>query len=156
MTGPVGGVVVGTFLMCAVGGVLPWVSSEIVLTGAVLLVAPPEIAILVAAAAAGQMLAKTVVYGLARWAPERLPRKAREALSRGDVVGRSRTATSLALLASSSLGLPPFYLTTLAAGVLRVPLAVFAAAGLAGTLLRYTAFALGATLVASGTGAPVP
>lgn len=156
VTGPVDGVVVGSFLMCIVAGVFPWVNGEIVVTGAALLVAPPKMAALVAAAATGQMLAKTAIYGVARWAPERLPRKARRALSRSEVLGRSRVATGLALLVSSSIGFPPFYLTTLAAGVLRVPLGVFAAVGLAGTLLRYTAVVVAATLVASGAGAPAP
>lgn len=144
------GVIAGAFLTCVVGGFLPWVNTEVVVTGAALVVAPPEIAVLVLAAATGQMLAKTSVYTLARWAPERLPRKARDFLSSPRALSGNRAGTILALLASSSVGLPPFYLTTLAAGTLRVPLMVFAGAGLAGTALRYTALALGATLVAAG------
>lgn len=145
--------IVGVFLTCIVGGFLPWVNTEVVVTGAALVVTPPDTVLLVLLAAAGQMLAKTAVYVLARRAPERLPEKARTFLSRPDRLGRGRTAVTLALLASSAVGLPPFYLTTLAAGALRVPLVVFACAGLAGTAVRYTVLAVGAATVASGLGA---
>jgi len=136
-----------SFVGCVVGGVFPWVNTELIVTGAALLAAPNDIAGLVALAAAGQALAKSTVYALARWAPHLLPRKLRNLLTRGRGLGRGRWSVPLTLLASSSVGLPPFFLTTVAAGALRVPFAVFAATGLVGTVLRYSVLAYGATLL---------
>jgi membrane protein YqaA with SNARE-associated domain len=146
------GVIVGAFLACVVGGLLPWLNTEIVVTGAALLLTPPEIALLVSLATVGNMLAKTGVYGLARWAPHRLPEKARKFLSKPDRLGKGGWAVSLTLLASSTAGLPPFYLTTLAAGALRVPLVIYGTMGFAGTAIRYGVLATGAALASAGLG----
>jgi membrane protein YqaA with SNARE-associated domain len=144
--------ILGTFAGCVVGGVLPWINTEVILTGAALLAAPNDIAALVLAAAAGQTFAKSAVYALARWAPHLLHRKARAFLVRGRSLGRRRRAVPLTLLVSSAVGFPPFFLTTLAAGALRVPFVVFASAGLAGAAIRYATLAYGAVLVTGGLG----
>jgi len=143
-------VILGAFVGCLLGGLLPWINSEVIVGGAALALAVEQAAWLAVAAAAGQMIAKTGVYCLARWAPGRLPRRMRAALERADVLRRSRRATTLTVLASSCVSLPPFYLVTLAAGVVRVPLLVFAGAGLTGTFLRYAVLIAGATAAKSG------
>lgn len=143
-------VILGTFVACVVGGILPWVNTEVAVTGAALLVAPTELVLLVVAAAGGHVLSKTSVYALARWAPRHLPAKAREALARTDRLREAGWPAALAILVSSAAGLPPFFLTTLAAGAMRIPVALFVCAGLVGTALRYAVLAGGAALVASG------
>jgi len=143
-------VILGTFAGCIVGGIFPWINTEVIVAGSVLLAAPHDIGWLVVAAAAGHTLAKTGVYALARWAPHLLPSRAKGLLARGQRLSDRAWMVPLTLLASSSAGLPPFFVTTIAAGMLRVPLVVFASAGMAGTSLRYAALAYGATLVTGG------
>jgi membrane protein YqaA with SNARE-associated domain len=85
------------------------------------------------------MLAKSALYGVTRWAPERLPRRARDALGKAERFRRRKHLVTAAVFLGSSLSLPPFYLVTLASGLLRVPFALYALAGLSGTALRYGA-----------------
>lgn len=122
------------------GGVFPWINGELVVAASTAVLPRHAVPVLVVAVSAAQLLAKAGLYALARWAPTRLPRRALALLerSRGAMEGR---ATVLILVASSAVSLPPFYLTTLAAGAVRVPLAVFLGAGATGVLARNAAVA---------------
>lgn len=139
----------GVFLSCLLGGVVPLVNVEAVVLAAAVLLEPSELPLLVGVVTAGQMVAKTALYGVARWAPSRLPERARNALSRTDTLGRNRPAAVGALLLSSAFGFPPFYVATLAAGVLRFPLAAYLISGIVGNLVRY-ALLVGAVGAARG------
>jgi membrane protein YqaA with SNARE-associated domain len=132
----------------AVGAVVPWVCTEAALVSAVILLPPRLVPVLVLGVALAQVAGKGALYGVARWAPRAVPQKARERLERLSARCRRRGPSGL-VLASSSLGIPPFYAVTLACGTLAVPLARFLAAALAGSLIRYAAFAL-ATELARG------
>ena len=65
----------------------------------------------------GQMVAKMGLFLTARWAPSRLPPRARVALSRGSsaIEGRDGAVNSI-IGVSAFVGLPPFYAVSLAAG----------------------------------------
>lgn len=143
-------VILGAFLGCLLGGFLPWINSEVIVAGSAMLLAADQLVVLAVAGAAGQMAAKVGVYALARWTPERLPKRLRGSLGKAQKLRRSRWATVLLVLASATVSLPPFYLVTLAAGMVRVPFAVFAGVGLAGTTLRYGILIVGATAVSRG------
>jgi membrane protein YqaA with SNARE-associated domain len=137
-----------------VSGFVPLVNGEVIVVGAALLVAPPQLVPLVLACACGQMLAKLALYTAARWSPRHLPRWARSSLERAESLKRLRGGSALLVLVSSGSGFPPFYLLTLTAGMLRVPIALFASVGFAGMLIRYSFLVWGATSLLAR--APVP
>jgi membrane protein YqaA with SNARE-associated domain len=136
--------------LCLVGGFLPWVNTEAAVAAAALLLPPAALPFLVIGAAAAQVLAKGSLYGLARWAPRGLPRGAQSRIGRLSARVAARRAPALTVLASSSLGIPPFYLTALACGAVAVPPAAFLAAAFAGGLLRYAVVSLAALVVKGG------
>jgi membrane protein YqaA with SNARE-associated domain len=85
----------------------------------------------------GQMAGKVVLYyagrGAVRLPGERIQRALREAEAR---LGRRPGMESAVLFSSATLGLPPFYLVTLASGMMHLPLPRFVVLGLLGRLLR--------------------
>ena len=129
--------VLGAAAACLAGGILPWINSEIAVVSASLLLPEAVVPALVLACAGGQMAAKCGLYGITRWAPHRLPERARSMLDRVQKYRDRRAILAAAAFSGALVAVPPFYLVTLACGVLRVPFPVFAAAGLAGTTLRY-------------------
>lgn len=128
---------VGAATACLVGGVLPWINSEIAVVSASLLLSETTLPALVLACAAGQMTAKCGLYGVTRWAPHLLPSRARGLLDRAHRYGRRRHLLAIGAFTGALVAIPPFYLVTLACGVLRMPFALFAVAGAAGTTIRY-------------------
>ncbi len=144
------GLLIGAAATVAVGGILPWINGEVVVAGAALLTPQSGLPVLVVACAAAQMSAKAVLYGVIRWMPERMPARARQLTSRIEAYRTRRGLLVLAIFSGSAIALPPFYLVTLACGMLRVPFALFAIAGLAGTISRYGFLAWFATALAVG------
>ena len=128
---------VGAGLTCLLGGVFPWINAELVVVGTALLLPPAGLPALVLGCATGQMAAKAGVYGLSRVAPDRLPERLRRLLSRTEHLRGSGRAMALTVLASALVSLPPFYLVTIASGVMRLPFALYAFLGLLGTTTRY-------------------
>jgi len=129
-------------------GFLPVVNIELYLVGAATLVPGCPPLVVVAAAALGQMAAKTLLFlggrGLVSL-PSRHAERARAAAARMAARGRSAPAF---VFTSALTGLPPFYLTSVAAGLVGVRTGPFVAAGLAGRLLRFSAvFAIPAVLL---------
>lgn len=131
------GILMGAAVGCAVGTILPWINTELVLLGAAVAMPSTGLPALVAVCVVARMIATVTLYGVTRWAPDRLPRRAREALGRAEQYRRRRGLLAAAVFFGSSLSVPPFYLVTLASGLVRVPFAVFALAGLSGTAVRY-------------------
>ena len=144
------GLLIGAVATVAVGGILPWINGEVVIAGAALLTPQSGLPTLVLACAAAQMSAKAVLYGVIRWVPERMPARARRLTSRIEAYRKRRGLLVLAVFSGSAIALPPFYLVTLACGMLRVPFALFAIAGLAGTISRYGLLAWFAAALAAG------
>lgn len=108
---------------------------------------------LVVAATAGQMAGKVLWYwgGLnvdrAPWAHKQLQKpKAKAALDRWHARAEGRPwFTAGLLLVSAAVGLPPYAVTAVLAGVLRVPFWVFVVTGLVGRGLRFWAVVAGTT-----------
>ena len=144
------GVLIGAAATVALGGIFPWINGEVVIAGAALLTPQSGIPALVLVCAAAQMSAKAVLYGVIRWVPERMPARARRLASRVEAYRTRRGLLVLAVFSGSAIALPPFYLVTMACGMLRVPFTLFAIAGLAGTISRYGLLAWFATALASG------
>lgn len=129
-----GGLLVG----CAVSGVLPLVNAELLVAGAALAAPGIGVPLVAAVSAAGQMITKTALFGLARWAPSRLPEKGRSALARASAaLERRGSAVGSLVFTSAAVGLPPFYGVSLAAGALGMRTRSFVLSGGAGRLVRF-------------------
>jgi membrane protein YqaA with SNARE-associated domain len=133
-----GGLLVGT----AVSGVLPLVNAEILIVAAAAAVPGAGVPLVVAVSTLGQMLTKTGLFALARWAPSRLPERAKKKLDRAaTAVSERGGAAGSFVFMSAALGIPPFYGTSLACGALGMRLPTFVVTGTAGRAIRFGAFA---------------
>lgn len=145
------GLVLAAALTCALGGILPWINSEIVVLGTAALLPPASLPLLVISCAVGQMTSKAGVYSVTRWAPHVMPLRARELLVRAERYRERRRLLVGAVLLGSAVSVPPFYLVTLASGLVRVPFAVFWIAGFVGTGARYSVLVWAACSLGAGS-----
>lgn len=128
----------GTFGYCVVSGLVPFVNAELYLLGASAL-APPALALpLVLAATLGQMTAKVAMYGtgrgMLRLPGERLRRWVMEAESWAQ---QRREAGNTLIFVSAASGFPPFYMVSIACGVMKVRFFPFLTLGFLGRLIRF-------------------
>jgi membrane protein YqaA with SNARE-associated domain len=136
-----------TFGVCALSAVVPVVNSEIYLLAASAM-APRELAVpLILAAASGQMLGKSVMYfagvGALRLPSERLRRMVARVEERYRAAGKGgATLGGGVILLSAVVGLPPFYVVSIACGLFRIPFAQFFVLGLFGRLVRFALIVL--------------
>ena len=142
-----GGLLVGT----AVSGVLPLVNAELLVVGAAVAAPGVGVPLVVAVSTLGQMLTKTLLFTVARYAPDRLPLKARAVLDRASraVAARGGAASSF-VFASAAIGVPPFYGVSLAAGALGMRLRSFVLSGSMGRVVRFGALACAARFIGQG------
>jgi membrane protein YqaA with SNARE-associated domain len=94
---------------------------------------------LVLAATAGQMVGKSAMYfagrGVVRLPGERMHRL----VAKAEAWGRNRPGVEGSLVfVSASTGFPPFYVTAIACGMLKVPFGPFFWLGFLGRLARFT------------------
>ncbi len=132
---------VATLAAAFLSGFVPFVNIEAYLVGAAALLPNSPPLVVVVAAALGQMAAKALLFLGGRGLVS-LPTHLRErALAASARLGTRR---SPALVFTSALtGLPPFYVVSVAAGLLGFRAGPFLLAGFAGRLLRFGAvFAL--------------
>jgi membrane protein YqaA with SNARE-associated domain len=142
-----GGLLVGT----AVSGLVPLVNAEILVAGAAVAAPGIGIPVLALVSTLGQMTSKTLLFGAARWAPARLPNKARAALdAAANAVARRGGAASSLVFTSAAVGLPPFYGVSLAAGALGMRLRTFVVSGGVGRAARFATMAWLARHVGEG------
>ena len=130
--------IAGTFLYCIGSAVIPVMHAEAYLI-AVSALSPPAVAwALVIAATIGQMIGKVAMYLAGRGAV-RLPSVwLRERIAKASAQVQNRRHVGNALIfVSSATGLPPFYVISVVAGVLRTPLTGFILFGAAGRFLRF-------------------
>lgn len=139
------GIYLATLIIGVLSGLVPVINGELFLLGAIKLLADDVAGALVVALlmAVGQMIAKIVLYQAALTVTElgtgKLAARLRAARERIDR-WKNKPLTVLAL--SATLGLPPFYLVTLACGVLRIRFVPFLWIGLVGRIIRFCALAL--------------
>ena len=130
----------GTLVFCFLAGLIPILNTEIFLVGiSVWAVRSPEqLPAIVLLAAVGQMTAKVILYyaGLGMFELPRGRMKARIEKARARL-DRWQKRPYLVLAISSSVGLPPFYLVSIAAGALRIGFRAFCLIGLAGRIVRF-------------------
>ena len=135
----------GLMAGAVLSGVIPLVNAELLVVGVAAAVPAAAIPLVAIVCGSGQMLSKSMLYGLARWAPSRLPHGARARLERASQgLTRRGGAAGSVVFTSASVGLPPFYGVSIAAGALRVRFATFVTLGLIGRILRFGVLAWGA------------
>lgn len=134
------GIYGGSFVVAIIAGLVPVVNTEVFLVGLVRLAVdrPEQLPIIVIASATGQMVAKIGLYFAGQSLLE-LPRGRYR--TKVELVRRKieqwKTKPYLIYAVSSVVGLPPFYLTVLAAGAMRIRFTAFLLIGLAGRLIRF-------------------
>ena len=137
------GLYFGTFLVCLIGGLVPIVNTEVFLVGLIALGAvksPSSLPAIVLLASLGQMVAKLILYhaglGMVELPRGRYREKIQAARAR---IERWRNKPKLVLAVSSTVGLPPLYLVSLAAGAAKMRLRTFLAIGMAGRIVHFAA-----------------
>ena len=130
----------GTFAVSLLAGLVPLVNAELFLVGLVRFAVdrPAQLPAIVVMAAAGQMVAKIGLYHAGRGLLE-LPRgRSQEKIATVRKKLESwRTKPYQVYAISSVLGLPPFYLTVLAAGAMKIRFNAFLVIGMSGRLVRF-------------------
>jgi len=134
------GLYVGTFVVCFVAGLVPLVNAELYLIGVTTMVvsSPSPLPAVVLLAALGQMTAKVLLYYVAQGALELPGQRHRERIARARVrMAKWQDKPKWVLFVSALLGLPPFYLVSLAAGALRIGIRTFCVLGMIGRIVRF-------------------
>jgi membrane protein YqaA with SNARE-associated domain len=135
------GIYGGSFVVSIIAGLIPVVNTELFLVGLVRFGVdrPAQLPGIVIASAVGQMVAKVGLYYAGQELLE-LPRGRYRA--KIETVRRKieqwRTKPYLVYAISAVVGLPPLYLTVLAAGAMKIRFIPFLVIGLAGRLLRFS------------------
>lgn len=131
--------ILGTFAYCVASAVIPVFHAEAYLiTMSALL--PPVLGVpLVLAGTLGQMIGKAAMYfagrGVVRLPGERMHRL----VAKAEEWGRNRPGVEGSLVfVSASTGFPPFYVVSIACGMLNVRFGPFFALGFLGRLARFT------------------
>ena len=134
------GIYGGTFAVSLIAGLIPLVNAEVFLVGLVRLAIDDasQLPWVVVAAAAGQMVAKIGLYHAGRGMLE-LPRGRYRAKIEAvrERIERWKSKPYIIYGLSSVLGIPPFYLTVIAAGAMQISFQAFLAIAMAGRLLRF-------------------
>ena len=134
------GIYAGTFLFCALSGVIPVMNSELFMLYLGSTADRSQFPFLVVLATAGHMGAKCLLYyagcGVLRL-PSGRGRDTIEALRKRLSAGR-RAAGGVTFV-SALTGLPSFYAVSVIAGTLGWPFSRFLLWGVAGRLLRFSA-----------------
>ncbi len=132
------------FVLSLASALFPWINGEAVLVSLAAIVRTPAgMAALVLIAAAGQMAGKCVLY----WSSRRIiplgsGRFGSSVKKWAGAFQKSPARTLLMVFISSAVGIPPFYVITVLAGMFRVRFGPFFAVGACGRVVRFGALAL--------------
>jgi len=132
------GLYLTTYIVGVVSGIVPVINLEVYLVWVAALTPSSQAMAITGLATVGQMTAKTLMYlagaGVLKISV-RKPGKKLQAVQMKMAQWQHRLG--LFLFSSASLGVPPFYVVSIASGICRVPLAVFIIWGLLGRFLRF-------------------
>jgi membrane protein YqaA with SNARE-associated domain len=139
----VGGPYLWCFVLSIVSALAPWVNGEVVLLSLTAL-AHSHCAriLLVLLASAGQMAGKCILYWTGKGVIPLKSGRVNETVSAWKKRFEESPSKLLSLVfVSSAVGIPPFYVITLLAGVFRVRFGPFITVGGCGRLVRFGALA---------------
>lgn len=129
-----------SFAVCGVGALVPFVNTEVYLIGAAALTPPELWAPLVVAGTVGAMAGKVLLYYAGRGVVKLPGGRVKRGLEKAQTQMETRPRMGKALYAASALvGVPPFYVTTIAAGAVRMNFTFFLVVGTIGRLIRFAA-----------------
>ena len=138
-----GWIVAVYYPLAVTSAVLPWVNAELLMLSAVPLAENPSgLATLVCVVTAGQMTGKGAMFWIARLSQGSRRGRFESILGRWQtrLVRRPRSTVAVVLV-SAVVGLPPFYVVSMAAGALGVAFGRFLAIGSLGRLIHFGAIA---------------
>jgi membrane protein YqaA with SNARE-associated domain len=132
------GLYLTTYIVGVISGFVPVVNLEVFLVWVAALTPSSQGVAITVLATFGQMTAKTLMYlagaGILKISV-RKPGKRLQAVQMKMAQWQHRMG--LFMFLSAFLGVPPFYVVSIASGICRVPLQVFIIWGFAGRLLRF-------------------
>lgn len=132
------GIYGGTLLFSFVSGFIPIFNSELFLVAIVLKFPDSHLWLLAVMSALGQMIAKLLLYYAGGGLLKMSLKKYAEKLDKwGEKFNRSEPSMSLLMFCSASVGLPPFYVTSIVAGSLRIHVIKFFVIGFVGRFVRF-------------------
>ena len=135
------GLFVSTFLVCFASGFVPLVNAEVYLVSISAASPPAMVTSLIVASTLGQMASKIVVYFAGRGVLK-LPlsphyeRKLAEVRERME---KHRAREGVLIFTSAVAGIPPFYVVSIIAGLLKFDVVRFFSLGCVGRLIRFAA-----------------
>jgi membrane protein YqaA with SNARE-associated domain len=138
---------VSVFCVSVAGSLLPGFATELYVLGIATLIDPVAFAPVILIGAAGQVAGKLLVFGIARAGGYAAGAAGLELNAARAAVARAGRAAPALVFFSALASVPPWYLTTIACGVVGSPIVPFAAAGFAGRVLRAGAVVCFARLV---------
>lgn len=127
------------FVGCAIGSVIPIVHTELLILGITAVTPGPDGIPLVFLAATGTMVGKTILYYAGRGL---LKFKFRNRHKIDEFIAKAKRRQGVAgsvLFASAASGFPPFYVVTVASGILKLSVITFVTLGFVGRFLRFLA-----------------
>lgn len=134
------GLLVATFIVCFIGGLIPVIlNTEAFLLAVSAFSEPPTLISIVLLSAVIHIAAKTLIYLTGRGVLN-LPLKKYEAKLDPvrERLDRWKASPMLFILLSASTGMPPFYLVSIMAGMLKYNYTAYAICGFIGLLIRFT------------------
>ena len=127
-----------SFAICGLGALLPFVNTEVYLIGAAALMPRTLWTPLVVAGSVGAMAGKVLLYYAGRGMLKLPWQRAQKGLAKMQTRMEERpTVGKLLYSVSAVVGLPPFYVTTLAAGAVGMNFTFFLVVGFIGRLIRF-------------------
>jgi membrane protein YqaA with SNARE-associated domain len=127
-----------SFAICGAGALLPVVNTEVYLIGAAALMPRPLLVPLVVAGTVGAMAGKVLLYYAGRGMVNLPWKRAQKGLAAMQARMEEKPAVGKLLYSVSAVvGLPPFYVTTLAAGAVKMNFTFFLVVGFIGRLIRF-------------------
>jgi membrane protein YqaA with SNARE-associated domain len=134
------GIYGASFVVGFVSGLVPFVNSEVYLVAVSPMVARPALLPIALLSAAGQMVAKTIIFyagrGVFKINMGRIEKKI-ETVQKKFQAWENKA--DILMLISASVGLPPFYVVSFVAGALKLHYIRFLIAGVIGRSIRFAA-----------------
>lgn len=142
-----------SFAICGAGALIPFLNTEVYLIGASALAPRALWAPLVIAGTAGAMAGKVLLYFAGRGVVKLPGGRVQRGMEAMQARMEARpTAGKLLYAVSALVGLPPFYVTTFAAGAVRMNFVFFLVVGFVGRLIRFAIVVALPQLAKSGIG----